>query len=213
MNLLVLTNEAGRMELETQPFTEAVKVDWMDGPGNIPLHSIPRIYDACIDLLFDGDMSRVDWMRKSGAPLIAVNAVGIPLSEIGVDLIRINAWPTFLARPIMEAVSVNEEIKLKAAQMFEVLGRRVEWVPDIKGMISPRIICSIINEAFFSLDEKISTEEEIDTAMRLGTNYPYGPFEWGRKIGLPVIYNLLIELGAEQARYRPSALLKQMRLA
>ncbi len=42
----------------------------------------------------------------------------------------------------------------------------------------------IINEAWHALAEEVSTKNEIDTAMKLGTNYPYGPFEWAEKIGL-----------------------------
>ena len=41
----------------------------------------------------------------------------------------------------------------------------------------------IINEAFLALQEGVSTKEEINTAMKLGTNYPLGPFEWVEKIG------------------------------
>ena len=59
----------------------------------------------------------------------------------------------------------------------------------------------IINEAWFSLAENISTREEIDTAMKLGTNYPYGPFEWGDKIGLDRVSALLNELHKTDTRY------------
>jgi 3-hydroxybutyryl-CoA dehydrogenase len=68
-------------------------------------------------------------------------------------------------------------------------------------MITPRIIAMIINEAWFSLAENISTRDEIDTAMKLGTNYPYGPFEWGEKIGLNRIIELLNELQKTDKRY------------
>ena len=66
---------------------------------------------------------------------------------------------------------------------------------------------------FFALEEKVSTEEEIDVAMKTGTNYPYGPFEWSKKIGLRDIYSLLTALSKEQNRYQPSVLLKQTVLA
>jgi 3-hydroxybutyryl-CoA dehydrogenase len=56
----------------------------------------------------------------------------------------------------------------------------------------------------------VSVEKEIDTAMKLGTNYPYGPFEWGEKIGLGKVVSLLEVLEKEQIRYKPCALLKKM---
>jgi 3-hydroxybutyryl-CoA dehydrogenase len=58
------------------------------------------------------------------------------------------------------------------------------------------------------LEEKVSTKEEIDTAMKLGTSYPYGPFEWSRKIGVKNIFELLSVLAKTNARYEPAALLK-----
>ena len=65
----------------------------------------------------------------------------------------------------------------------------------------------IINEAYFTLEENVSTKEEIDIAMKLGTNYPYGPFEWSKKIGLKNIADLLKELFITEKRYQPAALL------
>lgn len=67
----------------------------------------------------------------------------------------------------------------------------------------------IINEAWLSLGEGVSTKEEIDTAMKLGTNYPYGPFEWGNKIELKNVYQLLTALSKTNPRYEPAALLKK----
>ena len=52
----------------------------------------------------------------------------------------------------------------------------------------------IINEAFIALREGVSTKEEINTAMKLGTNYPYGPFEWAGKIGIERVNALLDKL-------------------
>ena len=67
----------------------------------------------------------------------------------------------------------------------------------------------IINEAFFALEEGVSSKEEIDVAMKLGTNYPYGPFEWQEKIGLQNIYQLLHNLSEKDKRYSVSPLLRK----
>ena len=66
----------------------------------------------------------------------------------------------------------------------------------------------IINEAFFAMEENISTENEIDIAMKLGTNYPYGPFEWCDLIGADNILALLEKLSIQDKRYLPAGLLK-----
>jgi 3-hydroxybutyryl-CoA dehydrogenase len=75
-------------------------------------------------------------------------------------------------------------------------------------LITPRVIATIVNEAYFALEQNVSTKEEIDIAMKLGTNYPMGPFEWSRKIGLKNIYSLLQKLSLTNERYQPCELLR-----
>ena len=106
-----------------------------------------------------------------------------------------------------------DENKKAAEKIFSCFNKSTEWVPDIPGFITPRVISMIINEAWFTLDEKVSTKEEIDTAMKLGTNYPYGPFEWGTRIGLKNVYELLTMLSKINSRYTPSSLLQKEALA
>ena len=71
------------------------------------------------------------------------------------------------------------------------------------------MLAAIINEAYLSLEEEVSTKEEIDTAMKLGTNYPFGPFEWAVRIGIERIYELLKEMAVKDKHYEPAALLKK----
>ena len=75
--------------------------------------------------------------------------------------------------------------------------------------MSARVLSAIINEAWFALQENVSTKNEIDTAMKLGTNYPFGPFEWCERIGVNNIYGLLNELAKSDSCYEPAALLKK----
>jgi 3-hydroxybutyryl-CoA dehydrogenase len=80
-------------------------------------------------------------------------------------------------------------------------------VSDEPGFIAARVIAMIINEAYLALEEHVSTKEEINTAMKLGTNYPFGPFEWAVAIGTSNILNLLERLNRESNRYKPAAAL------
>ena len=57
--------------------------------------------------------------------------------------------------------------------------------------IFARILGGIINEAMWAVTEEVASEEDIDTAMKLGTNYPLGPMEWAKRIGIDKVYNLL----------------------
>ena len=99
----------------------------------------------------------------------------------------------------------------KCHEIFEVIGKEVTEVTDRAGMVSMRIISMIINEAYLVLQEGTSNREDIDTAMKLGTNYPHGPIDWSEKIGLDLIYNILFTMNEEfgDDRYRITPLLKE----
>jgi 3-hydroxybutyryl-CoA dehydrogenase len=211
MNVLVMANDWQKEELLALPIHNTIQITWIKAPADI--NNIGQYLDACIDLLFDNSKERIEWLKKLHSPLIIINSVIVPLKDITEDFIRINAWNTFLKRSVIEAAAINSTLKIKAEELFLNMGRKTEWVADITGFITPRVVASIINEAFFALEEKVSTEEEIDTAVKLGTNYPFGPFEWSKKIGLQHIYSLLAALSKEQGRYQPSALLTQTVLA
>ena len=90
------------------------------------------------------------------------------------------------------------------------LNREVIFVKDEPGLVAARVISMIINEAFFALGENVSSKEEIDLAMKLGTNYPKGPFEWAEKIGMDNIYSLLKKLSEKEERYVPAPALEKL---
>jgi 3-hydroxybutyryl-CoA dehydrogenase len=133
---------------------------------------------------------------------VFVNAVIADAKDLPENYIRINAWDGFLQRGIIEVGDKkNSSFLAEAEKVLQTLNWKYQLVPDNPGMISARIIAMIINEAYFGLGEEISTKAEIDIAMKLGTNYPYGPFEWIEKIGSRKIYNLLKKLGETNSRY------------
>lgn len=137
---------------------------------------------------------------------VVVNAVCTTLASMPVHFSRLNAWPGFLQRSIKE-VSAREEDQAFLVELFSLLGWQFKFVADTPGLIAARIIAMIINEAWFAYADGVSTQQDIDLAMKLGTNYPYGPFEWGNKIGLDNIINLLLSMSEENSRYVPAPLL------
>jgi 3-hydroxybutyryl-CoA dehydrogenase len=109
---------------------------------------------------------------------------------LSADFIRINGWPTFLASGLVEGAA-SESQKGKGENILNQFRKQVCWVPDITGFISARVVCKIINEAWLAVEENVSTPTEIDLAMKLGTNYPYGPLEWAERIGINKVKSLL----------------------
>jgi 3-hydroxybutyryl-CoA dehydrogenase len=137
---------------------------------------------------------------------IFINSVTCTLKEKGhhSPVIRINGWNGFLKR---EQWEVSGELNEVHMTVLDKLHKKYTVLPDEPGFIAPRIIAMIINEAFYAKGEKVSTEDEIDIAMKLGTNYPKGPFEWMREIGIKNIYSLLLTLSKTDNRYLPSPFL------
>lgn len=123
--------------------------------------------------------------------------------------IRFNGWPGFLDRPLWEACCPDEAIRKKAEELAACFGRKLEWVPDIPGFLTARVLACIINEAYFALEEKVSGKKETDTAMQLGTNYPMGPFAWCEKIGRARVFKLLQAMAVTEKRYTPCTLLEK----
>ncbi len=138
---------------------------------------------------------------------VFINSVCHPLQKKGhsENIVRINGWNGFLLRSVWEiAGTLTEEHQV----ILNTLNKKYTLLPDEPGFVTARIIAMIINEAYFAKEEHVSTEEEIDIAMKLGTNYPKGPFEWCKNIGIKNIYNLLNVLAEKDNRYTPSLLLK-----
>lgn len=166
--------------------------------------------DAYIDLLFDNSSQRVELLKKLLPKPVIINSVVQTLEKMNAPFTRINAWPGFLRRSVIEASTRNKKAASeKVESIFLKLGKKLQWLPDTPGFITARVIAMIINEAWFALTEDVSTPEQIDAAMKLGTNYPYGPFEWSGKIGTRNIFQLLNELAKGDQRYEPAAALRK----
>ncbi|MET9888745.1 3-hydroxyacyl-CoA dehydrogenase [Streptomyces sp. NPDC006465] len=94
----------------------------------------------------------------------------------------------------------------EAIGLFQALGKDVSVIGDCPGMIVARTVARIVDLAYDAVAKGVATEEDIDTAMRLGVNYPLGPFEWSRRLGTNWSYDVLDELHVRDpsGRYAPS---------
>ncbi|WP_392965114.1 3-hydroxyacyl-CoA dehydrogenase [Streptomyces sp. LN245] len=94
----------------------------------------------------------------------------------------------------------------EAIGLFQALGKDVSVIGDCPGMIVARTVARIVDLAYDAVAKGVATEEDIDTAMRLGVNYPLGPFEWSRRLGVNWSYDVLDELHVRDpsGRYAPS---------
>lgn len=150
---------------------------------------------------------------------VFLNTSKISLAELahGVNntmqctIMGFNGLPTMMDRAIMEISLLKTEDEASVKIICEKLKTEFLLVDDRVGLVTPRIISMIINEAYYTVQEGTATLEDIDLAMKLGTNYPYGPFEWCQRIGLKHIYELLeaIYEDTKDERYKICPLLKK----
>ncbi len=117
-----------------------------------------------------------------------------------------------------QVVEIAPALRTSAAEferarllLKNALRREPEIVTDRIGLVSARVLAMIVNEAAFALMEGVADPADIDTAMRLGTNYPEGPLAWGDRIGIDLVLAILEALYKEyrEERYRPCVLLRQ----
>lgn len=214
MKILVIGTEEQRLELiETFP-------DELDFDES---HTLERISIAPYDYIFDLDIDNnpeliYDYSEIEDKTLI-FSAVKVSLAEFeligmlnpSLKLVGINAFPGFINRPVKELSFASEVSK----NSFEELNKKLKWecqeVKDRVGMVTPRVIFMIINEACYTLQEGTSNIPSIDQAMKLGTNYPKGPFEWADEVGIEHVYETLIAIFKDTGdpRYKVCPLLKQ----
>ena len=165
------------------------------------VQDVPAGAAAVVDLDFSPLPERVAALAAFLPAPVLINSVCHTLKQVGQPFIRINAWPGFLNQAVHEIAAPGAQAAQQAAPVLQALGWQYRMAPDVPGFITPRVIAMIVNEAFFALGEGVSTREEIDVAMRLGTGYPKGPFEWAAEIGLENIHQLLKTLETTGPRY------------
>ncbi len=204
MDILVIASENQKHELTSNGIKENVNLEWTED-----LHLVnQKKYEVIIDLLFENDPDRIDILQNQDS-LVIINSVMDTLIQTSESFIRLNGWDGFLSAPILEAACNDDSLKQKAEAVLSSFNKKIEWLPDEVGFVSPRVISMIINEAFLALEEGVSSEEDINTAMKLGTNYPYGPFEWAEKIGVHKVSALLTRLSIDNPHYTPCRLILQ----
>jgi len=205
MTVVVLANDEMKAELLAQGMDAAVQVQWI---GDVTqFHKYPEA-SAYVDLLFEWEDERCQLLKELPARPVIIASMARDTTNMAAHFVCINAWPTFLKRPLVEAYCVSDSIRTETEKLFAAFNRKISWTADVSAFVTARVVAMIINEAYYTLQEAVSTKAEIDTAMKLGTNYPYGPFEWSEKIGIQQIAGLLDNLAIDNPVYTPAPLLK-----
>lgn len=214
MEVLVIGHESEFEEIETK-FGNHNELIFAED------HSVLKsdvTFDCVFDFLVGESSDNFDFYNNFTGLTIFINIPKISLQELmyfmegqfSNTVFGFNGLPTFMNRPLLEVSVLHETDKDALAKICKGLSTYFELVNDRVGMVTPRIIFMIINEAFYTVQEGTATKEDIDLGMKLGTNYPFGPFEWCEKIGIENVYETLeaIYEDTKEERYKICPLLK-----
>jgi 3-hydroxybutyryl-CoA dehydrogenase len=179
-------------------------------------------YDMLFDLNFDEHQNALHHYAALKNKVVVVSAAKKSLAQAAHEygkkldcvLVGINALPSFINRSLAELSVLKESEYAQVEEAFAQLKWECKIVNDRVGMVTPRVVLMIINEACYTVQEGTANMKDIDTSMKLGTNYPFGPFEWGDRIGIKHVYETLdaVYQDTRDERYKICPLLRTLYL-
>jgi 3-hydroxybutyryl-CoA dehydrogenase len=173
--------------------------------------------DPAVKLRLFGDLDRL----APPAAILASNTSSISITRIAgatrrpeqvIGMHFFNPVPLMRLLEVVRGLATSDATAAVALEVGRRMGKEPVEAKDSPGFISNRILCPMINEAVFALQEGIGTAESIDTVMKLGMNHPIGPLALADLIGLDVVLFVMQVLQRDlgEDKYRPAPLLRQM---
>lgn len=137
-------------------------------------------------------------------------ASGRPERFIGLHFF--NPVPVMALVEVTRGLQTSDETYSIVMDLARQLGKSPITVKNNPGFVVNRLLCPMINEAIFALQDGLATAEEIDDGMKLGANHPIGPLALADLVGLDTLLAVMQTLyeGFDDPKYRPAPLLKEM---
>jgi 3-hydroxybutyryl-CoA dehydrogenase len=153
--------------------------------------------------------------------ILATNTSSISITKIAAATKRpdkvigmhfMNPVPLMKLVEIIRGLATTDETTRIVVDICKLMGKEPVEANDSPGFISNRVLCPMINEAVFALQEGVGTPEAIDSVMKLGMNHPMGPLTLADLIGLDVVLFVMEVLQRDlgEDKYRPAYLLRKM---
>jgi 3-hydroxybutyryl-CoA dehydrogenase len=162
----------------------------------------------------------LDQLARPGV-ILASNTSSISITKIAAATRRpeqvigmhfMNPVPLMRLVEVIRGLATSDETTAAVMEVSRRMGKEPVEAVDSPGFISNRILCPMINEAIFALQEGIGTPEAIDTVMKLGMNHPMGPLTLADLVGLDVVLSVMeiLQRDLGEDKYRPAYLLRKM---
>jgi 3-hydroxybutyryl-CoA dehydrogenase len=153
--------------------------------------------------------------------LLATNTSSISITKLAAATDRpdrfigmhfFNPVPVMALLELIRGLQTSDDTHAKALDFAKRIGKVAITAKNSPGFAVNRILCPMINEAIFALQEGIATAEEIDAGMKLGCNHPIGPLALADLVGLDTVLSVMevFYKGFNDPKYRPAPLLKEM---
>ncbi|RXG99580.1 MULTISPECIES: 3-hydroxybutyryl-CoA dehydrogenase [Bradyrhizobium] len=153
--------------------------------------------------------------------LIATNTSSISITKLAAATDRpdrfigmhfFNPVPVMALLELIRGLQTSDDTHAQALDFAKRVGKVAITAKNSPGFAVNRILCPMINEAIFALQEGIATAEEIDAGMKLGCNHPIGPLALADLVGLDTMLSVMevFYKGFNDPKYRPAPLLKEM---
>ena len=182
------------------------------------------------DLVIEAATENVDLKVKilkdlcatlSPRTLVATNTSSISITKLAAATDRpdrfigmhfFNPVPVMALLELIRGLQTSDDTHAKALDFAKRVGKVAITAKNSPGFAVNRILCPMINEAIFALQEGIATAEEIDAGMKLGCNHPIGPLALADLVGLDTMLSVMevFYKGFNDPKYRPAPLLKEM---
>lgn len=215
MKLLIIGNESHLQEAKAK-FGNDHEYVWAESEAEG--EDLIEDVDVVFDFIIDESPEQFE-MYATYEGIFFLNTVKISLAELSYSVnhemvctvFGFNGLPTMFNKSLLEVSMLKREDQKVIDQMCLDLNTEYTLVDDRVGLVTPRVVCMIINEAYYTVQEKTASREDIDMAMKLGTNYPVGPFEWCERIGIKNVYETLeaVYEDTKDERYKICPLLKK----
>jgi 3-hydroxybutyryl-CoA dehydrogenase len=185
---------------------------------------------AAMDLVIEAATENLDIKRRimkeahevmRPEAILATNTSSISITALAAATSRaerfigmhfFNPVPLMALVELIRGLLTSDETHASAAEFIRLIGKTGVSVKNSPGFAVNRVLCPMINEAIFALQDGIATASDIDEGMKLGCNHPIGPLALADLVGLDTLLSVMevFQRDFGDPKYRPAPLLREM---